>query len=251
MISVITLTFNNYDQLLETLNSTKNISSIESIVVNGGQCNQTSRFLKTYPGKYISEPDQGISDGFNKGLHLAKGDAVTFLNSGDKLIDENYYPIAETTLNRDPTIDFVYADILFNDSIAGQLTITSGRDLPDMTYQHPTLIVRKKIFDQIGSFDINLKSAMDLDFIYRLKKNGFKGFYYQRPVVEMDGHGISSKNDFLFLKEKFLVILKNRDFRLFTLTTCMRLMISFCIRRVLIALGLSRIVSIYRRYKHS
>lgn len=78
MISIITITFNNYSELRTTLDSLKDISNIESIVVNGGSCEKTREFLKNYPGKSVSEKDNGISDAFNKGLRIASGDAILF-----------------------------------------------------------------------------------------------------------------------------------------------------------------------------
>ena len=50
MISVITVTYNNYDDLLCTLHSLKNVDSIESVVVNGGDCKKTKNFLSNYGG---------------------------------------------------------------------------------------------------------------------------------------------------------------------------------------------------------
>ena len=66
MISVITVTYNNYNDLHRTLYSLKNVDGIESVVVNGGGCNKTKKLLSNYDGIAISEPDKGISDAFNK-----------------------------------------------------------------------------------------------------------------------------------------------------------------------------------------
>ena len=66
MISVITVTYNNYDDLHNTLHSLKKVDGIESIVVNGGDCDKTKTLLKNFNGIEISEPDKGISDAFNK-----------------------------------------------------------------------------------------------------------------------------------------------------------------------------------------
>ena len=71
MISVITVTYNNYDDLHRTLHSLKNADGIESVVVNGGDCNKTKNLLSNYDGITISEPDKGISDAFNKGVTRA------------------------------------------------------------------------------------------------------------------------------------------------------------------------------------
>jgi len=98
MISVITVTYNNYDDLHRTLHSLKNVDGIESVVVNGGDCNKTKKLLSNYDGIAISEPDKGISDAFNKGVTHATGEKVMFLNSGDILLSPDYLKEAEKTL---------------------------------------------------------------------------------------------------------------------------------------------------------
>ena len=71
MTPVITVTYNNYNDLHRTLYSLKNVDGIESVVVNGGDCNKTKKLLSNYDGIAISEPDKGISDAFNKGVTSA------------------------------------------------------------------------------------------------------------------------------------------------------------------------------------
>ena len=90
MISVITVTYNNFDDLHRTLHSLEQVDGIESIVVNGGDCEKTKEYLSNFNGIEISEPDKGISDAFNKGVTLATGDNIMFLNSGDVLLSPEY-----------------------------------------------------------------------------------------------------------------------------------------------------------------
>ena len=98
MISVITVTYNNYDDLHRTLHSLKNADGIESVVVNGGHCEKTKKLLKNFDGISISEQDNGISDAFNKGVTHATGENVMFLNSGDILLSPDYLKEAEKHL---------------------------------------------------------------------------------------------------------------------------------------------------------
>ena len=91
MISLITLTFNNYDQLVDTLNSIPKDKSVESIVVNGGTCQDTFNYLKDYNGKVINEKDDGISDAFNKGILASTGKYIMIMNSGDILLREEIF----------------------------------------------------------------------------------------------------------------------------------------------------------------
>ena len=119
MISVITVTYNNYDGLQRTLHSLKNVDGIESVVVNGGDCNKTKKLLKNFDGISISEPDNGISDAFNKGVTHATGENVMFLNSGDVLLSPDYLQEAEKIIDFNPEISFVHSDSLFEDRLSG------------------------------------------------------------------------------------------------------------------------------------
>ncbi len=198
MISVITLTRNNFDELNATLNSLQDVPGIECIVINAGECEKTLEMLKQWQTRsnvqIINEKDQGIADGFNKGARLARGEAIAYLNSGDLLLNKNYYSEAEAILNERPEISFVHSNLLFNDQVAGHLTMrpsfsSLGRGQP---FLHPTMVMRKSVFNEIGYFDISYRIGMDFEFICRLEKVGKKGFYMDLPpVVQMDGGGIS------------------------------------------------------------
>ena len=102
MISVITVTYNNYNDLNRTLHSLDQVDGIENVVVNGGDCEKTKKLLSDFDGITISEPDKGISDAFNKGVTLATGENVMFLNSGDVLLSPNYLKEAEKIINFNP-----------------------------------------------------------------------------------------------------------------------------------------------------
>ncbi|SVA43116.1 uncharacterized protein METZ01_LOCUS95970, partial [marine metagenome] len=91
------------------------VGGIESVVVNGGDCEKTKEYLSNFNGIKISEPDNGISDAFNKGVAAANGENVMFLNSGDVLLSPNYLKEAETVMNFNPEISFVHSDSLFED----------------------------------------------------------------------------------------------------------------------------------------
>ena len=90
MITIITVTYNNYDDLCKTIGSLEQLDGIEKVVINGGNCNKTKKLLTDFEGISISEPDKGISDAFNKGVLASKGENVMFLNSGDVLLSSNY-----------------------------------------------------------------------------------------------------------------------------------------------------------------
>ena len=147
MISIITVTFNNFDDLYRTLNSLNKVKGIEKIVVNGGECTKTKEYLSNFDGIAISEPDKGISDAFNKGVSHANGENVMFLNSGDILLSPDYLHEAENIIKFNPEISFVHSDLVFEDRISGDIRLTAlqpfffkapplGRGMPYLSLIH-------------------------------------------------------------------------------------------------------------------
>ncbi len=209
MISIVTLTYNNYDELIKTLYSIPDSPLIESVVVNGGNCEKTKKYLETYSGKSVSEKDDGISDAFNKGVRLSSGSYIMFLNSGDVLLSKNYIEKAIRNFESDPHLSFVHSNIIFSDQSGTELFIkpqmkSLGRGMP---YNHPTMIIKKEVFDKIGEFKKELKYAMDLDLIVRMEKQNLRGFYVNdEAVVKMDGSGISVNQEIDSIRECYKIL---------------------------------------------
>lgn len=254
MISIITITYNNYEELIKTLDSIPIIPLIESIVINGGQCEKTKQFLGNYTGKSISEKDNGIADAFNKGVKLSSGKYIMFLNSGDLLIDKSYPEKALKIFEENINISFVHSNLLLVDSLNPELFMRStfsnlGRGMP---FLHPTMIVRKDIFKKIGMFNPQLKIAMDFDWIVRLVKNNYKGFYLNNdPVVKMDASGKSIKEENEAIKECFWILKSNSFLTPTNLLGFAQRYILYILRMVIIKIGLIKLLMSMKKAKHS
>lgn len=202
-ISIISITFNNYDELVRTLNSIPKSPKVEIVVINGGSCTRTEELLKTRLDiNSITEPDRGIADAFNKGLDIATGDMFLFLNSGDLLIDHAYI---NWLLDQDNG-DYFYAPIMFNDYVYGEVPIYPHRKNIGygMPYPHQTLVVKREVIDRIGDFSLGYSIAMDYDFTCRMIKAGFVGVEFKGgPVVLMDGSGVSRMKEFQSVLDAF------------------------------------------------
>ena len=267
LLSIVTITFNNFDELLHTVESVKNLKCCEHLIINGGKCQKTLAFLQSYSGKSISEPDQGISDAFNKGIKLSQGGAVIMLNSGDILLDQTYPEKALYILKEHPDVDFVHANELYDDAMIGEFVMRPlrkqnnlypniGRGMP---YRHQTMVVRKTVYEKVGLFDLKYVTS-DYDWICKwelsLKESHGKAYYSPGiPVIKMDGGGISSTQESKIILEAIQIIIqRNRnvsflekmksDLALFT-----RLVFFYC-RFLLKTMGFINILIKIKRIKY-
>ena len=254
MISIITITYNDFEGLKKTLSSIPNYDFIESVVINGGSDKLSLEHLVSHNGKVINEKDEGIADAFNKGIANSSGDAVMFHNSGDELIEPEYLKEAVEIFNKNKEVDFIHSNMILVDSIGTELFMKPplcnlGRGLP---YLHPTMIVRKSVFDQIGLFNKDYKIAMDFDFIVKLAKNGFKGFYVNdKAVVKMEGTGRSIEQEFNGIKECYNSLKQNGFLNLTNSFGMMVRIVLFLMRKLMMIVGLSGLLRNLKKQKHS
>lgn len=246
MISVITITFNNFEELVSTCNSITE-SSAEHIVINGGSCLKTKEFLNNKKNCIsLSEPDNGIADAFTKGVKLASRKYVCFINSGDILIDRDYFSNIEKYLNEE--YDIVCCDNIHETEGLGKIYKKSALKLPNMPYNHQGLVVKKDLIESTNFFDDSYKIAMDFNSIVKITKlcSNIKVFYYKKAVVLMDGNGISHSKNYLGELEKFRSLRENN-----MLSCRFALQLGFQYlkaqtKRFLICIGLAKIVNLYK-----
>ena len=266
-LSIITITLNNFEELLRTVESVRDLNGCEHIIINGGECPQTLEFLQGYNGKSVSEPDQGISDAFNKGIRLSSGDAIIMLNSGDILLDRTYPARASQILDQDPQIDFVHSDLIFEDKLIGSyimrplrtkniLSPNIGRGMP---YRHQSMVVRKEVYGRVGFFNLNYICS-DFDWVCRweldLKKSHGQAYYSQGdPVIIMDGGGISSTQERKIILEAIKIIRQRNKHISFlektrSYSALFRRLVLFSVRVFLKKLGFVNILVIIKRIKY-
>jgi len=267
IITIVTITKNNFEELLRTVESVRDLDGCEHIIINGGNCPRTIEFLQGYSGKSISEPDQGIADAFNKGIQHSNGDAIIMLNSGDTLIDQNYPARASQILDQYPDIDFVHTDLIFEDKLIGPYVMRPLRSMNSlypnigrgMPYRHQSMVVRKQVYDRVGLFDMEY-ICCDYDWVCRwemgLKNSKGKAYYLQgNPVIIMDGGGISSRNESQVILEAFQIILKhniNSGFlkKVLTYSALFKRVFLYSCRFILIRMGYLHILEKIKRLKY-
>jgi len=206
-ISIITVSYNSAVTIKDTIESilSQDHENIECIIIDGGSTDGTLEIVRKYSDRisyFVSELDDGIYDGMNKGIQAATGDIVGILNSDD-FYPNNYVisNVAKTFVNQD--CDAVYGDLVYvkeNDTSkiarywqSGEYTIKkikNGWMLP-----HPTFFVKKEMYDRHGYYNTDLKSAADYEMILKLlyKKN-ISVFYIPMILVKMRMGGASNSS---------------------------------------------------------
>lgn len=212
-VSIITVCFNSERTIEDTIRSilTQDYEKIESIVIDGGSTDGTLEILAKYRSqltRYISEPDNGIYDAMNKGIKLATGDIIGFLNSDDLYSNETVIrQIAKKMMA--VNADCCYSDL---DYVARNDLSKTIRRWKSQPYHiglfekgwhppHPTFFVKKKIFEQYGYFNLNYSISADYELMLRfLKKYGISSCYIPNILVKMRDGGKSNRNLWQIIK---------------------------------------------------
>lgn len=223
-ISLITVCYNSERTIEDTLKSVleQEYKNYEYLIIDGASKDHTLDIIKKYESRFngnlkiISEKDKGLYDAMNKGIKMAKGDIIGILNSDDVLASSHVFEkIVNTFENND--IDGLYSDLIFLDEnlvnpvrnfIAHKQSKKFGWHPP-----HPTLYLKRQIYDTIGCFDLNYRIAADYDFMLRLLHNDAKLFYIKDYLVKMRSGGVSTNglNGYIEnLKEANKVLRKNK-----------------------------------------
>jgi len=178
-ITVITVCYNSATTITETLSSMSNQSydGIEHIVVDGGSNDKTIDLVKRF-GKRVSKivtgPDGGIYDAMNKGLRLATGDYVAYLNSDDFYSGETVVQQVAKAIH-ETNADAIYGDLSYvkrNDPKKRVRYWKSQMFQPGSFAQgfappHPTFFMKRKLLDELGGFDLSYSLAADFDLMFR------------------------------------------------------------------------------------
>jgi glycosyltransferase involved in cell wall biosynthesis len=197
-ISVITVAFNSAKTIHDTLQSVamQTHSEIEHILIDGGSTDGTADLVCQHGGHlamYVSEPDCGIYDAMNKGLRLATGDVIGFLNSDDMFAEPTSLAEIANGFNT-PNVDAVYGDIVMVDPLDLQTVhrywrpghFRAGAFARGWMVPHPTFYVRRDILKSTGGFNLDYSLQSDFDLELRLFEHmKIRSKYIPRTLVRM------------------------------------------------------------------
>lgn len=207
-ISIITVTYNCGHVLDNCLNSvaTQSFNSVEHIVIDGASNDGTLDVLQAHRSHLavlVSESDAGIYDAMNKGIALASGDIVGFLNSDDFYAHEKVLETVAQCFAVDPMIDACYADLMYVDQLDTARCVrywqsnsfVSGSFSRGWCQPHPTFFVRRSVYERFGGFDLSYRIAADVDLMMRfLEVHKLRVKYVPDLWVKMRMGGTTNKN---------------------------------------------------------
>ncbi len=173
-ITIITINYNNLEGLKRTVESVVNQTwqEFEYIIIDGGSTDGSAEYIESQSDHFdywVSEKDSGIYNAMNKGIKVATGEYLLFLNSGDELYSKT---VLNENHNEIHTHDLVCFDICqvfekstnihkFKDEISYN-TFLNG------TIGHPTTFIKKELFQKYGLYDENLKIVSDWKFFFMI-----------------------------------------------------------------------------------
>ena len=221
-ITIITVSLNaaeNIQQVVETVASQTEVF-IEHIICDGHSMDGTQEIIERQLAlynhiNYISEKDFGIYDAINKGIRMSTGSIIGILNADD------FYPndtVLKKVLNQfevDPSIDIVYGDLNYVHKLSPSKIFRKwvsknyydnffkdGNDLP-----HPTVFVRKEVYEKIGNYNTSLRIASDYEWMLRsLKVNQIKSKYIPILMINMRLGGVSNKSLLNIIRQNLEVL---------------------------------------------
>lgn len=205
LLTVITVCYNE-ENLQRTCESIVNQSfqDFEWVVIDGGSNNKILEIFNKYKNRiniFVSEKDNGIYDAMNKGIKLAKGEWLNFMNAGDTFFDnktlEKIFPCNVLKDNK--------TDILYGDSINyGLDNIGLHYKMPDkLNYifwrnrgiVHQSAFIKKELFIRFGLYDEHYRVCADFEKFILFFKEKYKFKHLKFPVANYYAGGISSTSN--------------------------------------------------------
>lgn len=198
MISIVIATYNSELTLRRAMQSVLNLTyqDWECIVVDGASKDGTLDIVKEFVDRdarfrYISEPDNGIYDAFNKGWKMAKGEWVMYLGSDDEYISDG----VQILMNNAQNVDVVYGDTYFRKSNSEKLKVQVSSPVRMGGFCcHQSLVMKKALISKFHGFDEKYKILADKDLVCKVIKSKGKIKQVHSPISIFSLEGISSSS---------------------------------------------------------
>jgi len=218
LITIITVVYNGEKYLEQTIQSVINqtYDNVEYIIIDGGSTDGTLDIIRKYEDKidyWVSEKDAGIYDAMNKGIAVATGEWINFMNAGDSLVNENSLKIFSKYF--DSTFALIYSDILIKNQITSEFTEHKQPIFRTWygNYKmlcHQSILFNKKI---LIKFNIKYKISADFDLLLSLfKRKKLFSIHIQKPLISYLDGGCSGNDVLSSIQERMSIINEYESF---------------------------------------
>lgn len=206
-VSIITAVYNRAATVGQAIRSVQQqrYPNIEHIIQDGGSSDGTLAVIKQMESSQTfteSAPDDGIYDAINKGIARSTGDVIGLVHSDDFLASKDVIKSIAKAFE-DPAVDAVYGDLDYISSVDSHKVIrrwkSSSFEPSHLALgwmpPHPTLYLRREVFQKFGTYDATLRISADYDAILRFFKiDGFNSIYLPQVLVKMRIGGESNSS---------------------------------------------------------
>lgn len=205
-LSIITINYNNAIGLKNTIQSVieQTFSEIEYIIVDGSSTDGSVEIINHYENiisKCVSEKDNGIYNAMNKGITMATGDYLLFLNSGDVFTSKN--TVKDFTKNVNFKGDIIYGDYQFNNGEKVYPDVISPYYFIKSSLPHQSTFFHRSVFEKMGGFDETYMICADRAFYLKCYvSNLFTWQHIKYPVTLFDLEGLSNNPNQLKKKQE-------------------------------------------------
>ena len=220
--SIITVTYNAGKVLEDTIQSviSQTYRNVEYIIVDGGSKDNTLEIIDKYSkhiSKMVSEPDKGLYDAMNKGIRMATGDYLCFLNAGDKFHEkETLRQIAETLKDKELP-DVIYGETAIVDE-TGKFLHMRRLSTPErlnwksfkqgMLVCHQAFLAKRELALKYP-YDMQYRFSADFDWCIRIMKEAKCLHNTRLTLIDYLNEGMTTRNHKASLKERFHIMAKH------------------------------------------
>ncbi len=223
LISIITVVFNSEKYLEETIRSIalQNSQNFEYIIIDGGSTDGTIDIIKkneTIIQTWISEPDKGLYDAMNKGLRMANGEYVWFINSGDKLYDNQTILKIEGIIDSNNSPDIVYGETVIIDELDNEIGLRRLKTPENLSTEslinglvvcHQSFLIKR---NKASEYNLKYRIAADYDWVLKGVKNATNIKNSHQILSRYLDNGFSKNNIPKALKERFGIMAREFGF---------------------------------------
>lgn len=215
--SIITVTYNAEAVLEDTILSviSQTYHHIEYIIIDGASKDRTLSIAERYRDRItqiVSEPDKGLYDAMNKGISLATGDYLCFLNAGDALHEDDTLFQMVHTLTGHELPDVIYGETAIVDEEGHFLRmrrLSAPEELTWKSFKHGMLVCHQAFFarrDQVEPYDLAYRFSADFDWCIRVMKKSRVLHNTHLVLIDYLNEGMTTRNHKASLRERFHIM---------------------------------------------